>query len=210
MLLQTLVFLTVRRESQQKPREPLFMIKAVDLRKGKTILYEGQLTVVHEISHVAKGNKRSHMQAKLKNLKSGVMSDARFSVDDRIEIPFVESKEYEFLYKEGEKFIVMDLETFDQFPVSAEIVGDANLWLTPNLRVYCQLYDGAMISFEVPHVVELQVKDTPPVVKGSTATNQSKEALMETGVKIRVPPFVEPGTRIRVDTRTGEYLERAK
>jgi len=186
------------------------MIKAVDLRKGRTILHDGQLVVVHEVQHVAKGNKRSHMQAKLKNLKSGIMSDVRFSVDDKVEIPFVESKEYEYLYREGENYIVMDMESFDQVSVNPVIVGDASQWLTPNVRVSCQMYSGQMISFELPHVVELTVTDTPPVVKGATATNQSKEAILETGAKLRVPPFVETGTRIRVDTRTGEYIERAK
>ena len=186
------------------------MIKAVDLRKGRTILHDGQLAVVHEIQHVAKGNKRSHMQAKIRNLKSGNMSDVRFSVDDRIEIPYVESKEYEFLYREGENFVVMDLESFDQFPVSPEIVGDGAQWLVPNLRVSCQLFDGAMISFELPHVVELKVTDTQPVVRGATATNQLKDAIVDTGAKVKVPPFIETGERIRVDTRTGEYVERAK
>ena len=186
------------------------MIKAVDLRKGKTIVHDGQLCLVHEVSHVAKGNKRSYMQAKVKNVKSGNMSDVRFSVDDRIEVPFVESKEYEFLYREGEVFTVMDLETFDQIPVSADVVGDGAKWLTPNTKVSCQIYSGLMISFELPYTVELTVKDTQPVVKGSTATNQSKDAILETGAKLRVPPFIDIGTKIRVDTRTGEYLERAK
>lgn len=186
------------------------MIKAVDLRKGKTIVNDGQLMVVHEIQHVAKGNKRSHMQAKLKNLKTGLMSDVRFSVDDKVEVPFVESKEYDYLYREGENFIVMDLETFDQIPVHPDVVGDGVQWLVPNTRVSCQIYEGQMISFELPFVIELTVTETPPVVKGATATNQSKDAILETGAKIRVPPFVEPGERVRVDTRTGQYIERAK
>lgn len=186
------------------------MIKAVDLRKGKTIVHDGQLMVVHEVQHVAKGNKRSHMQAKLKNLKTGLMNDVRFSVDDKVEVPFVESREYEFLYREGENFIVMDLESFDQISVHPDVVGDAVQWLVPNTRVSCQIYEGQMISFELPFVVELTVTETPPVVKGATATNQSKDAILETGAKIRVPPFVEPGERVRVDTRTGLYVERAK
>jgi len=186
------------------------MIKAVELRKGRTIIYDGQLSVVHEAYHVAKGNKRSYMQAKIKNLKSGTITDVRFNVDDRLEIPYVESKKYQFLYHEGENFVVMDLESFDQFPVSGDIVGDAAEWLKPNETVTCQFHEGQMISFELPQVVELEVSSTPPNVKGATATNQQKEAILETGVKIRVPPFVEEGTVVRVDTRTGEYLERAK
>ncbi|MEK6800020.1 MAG: elongation factor P [Planctomycetota bacterium] len=186
------------------------MIKAVDLRKGKTILYEGEPCIIHEAQHVAKGNKRSYMQVKVKKLRSGIMNDVRFSVDDRIEIPFVESKQYEFLYREGDKFIVMDLESFDQIPISPDIVGEAADWLKPNEKITCELFNGQMVSFVLPNTVELTVKDTSPVVKGATATNQSKEAILETGVKIRVPPFIEIGTRICVDTRNGEYLERAK
>jgi elongation factor P len=186
------------------------MIKAVDLRKGRTIVHEGRLMVVHEVAHVAKGNKRSYMQSKLKSFKDGTIIDVRFNVDDRIEVPFVESRNYEFLYREGDHFTVMDLETFDQFPVHAEVVGELARWLTPNTKVSCQLFEGQIVSFELPHVVELTVTETPPVVKGATATNQMKDATLETGARVRVPPFIEPGGRIRVDTRTGEYVERAK
>lgn len=186
------------------------MFKAIELRKGRTIIHNGELAVVHDVSHVAKGNKRSYMRAKIKNFKTGVISEVRFNVDDRIESPFVESKNYEFLYRDGENFVMMDLESYDQFPVSPDVVGDAAQWLKPNEKVSCQLYDDQIISFETPMIVELAVSETPPVVKGATATNQSKEAILETGVKVRVPPFIEPGEIIRIDTRTGEYVERAK
>jgi len=186
------------------------MIKAIELRKGKTILHEGELTIVHECRHVAKGNKGSYMQTKLKNLRSGTMFEVRFNVTDRIEVPFVESKDYEFLYKDGEDYIVMDLETFDQFPVSTDIVGDAGQWLTPNVKVSCQLYENQIVQFDVPFTVTLEVVEAPPVVKGATATNQLKEVVLETGIKVRVPPFIDIGEKINIDTRTGEYLERAK
>ena len=186
------------------------MFKAIDLRKGRTILHNNELAVVHDVSHVAKGNKRSYMQAKIKNFRTGAISEVRFNVDDRIEAPFVESKDYEFLYRDGENFVVMDLESYDQLPVSPDLVGDAAKWLKPNERVSCQLYDEQIISLEPPMVVELTVSETPPVVKGATATNQTKEATLETGVKVRVPPFIEPGEIVRIDTRTGEYVERAK
>lgn len=186
------------------------MIKAVDLRKGKTILYEGELFVVHDASHVAKGNKRSYMQTKLKNFKQGNVIDVRFSVDDRVETPFVEDKEFEFLYQDGDGFVIMDTTTYDQLTVNAEIVGDAKNYLIPNEKVSCQILDGQIISFELPHVVTLEVTETPPVVKGATVQNQPKDAVLETGVKVRVPAFIEPGERIRVDTRSGDYLDRAK
>ena len=186
------------------------MIKAVELRKGRTVIYQGDLWVVQEASHVAKGNKRSYMQSKLKNLKSGVTQEVRFSVDDRLEIPFVETKQYEFLYRDGDGFIVMDLESFDQIVVGTDLVGDAVTLLKPNEKVTCDVYEGKLISFQLPLVVELAITDTTPSIKGATATNQLKEAILESGAKIRVPPFCEIGTVVRVDTRTGEYIERAK
>ncbi len=186
------------------------MIKAVDLRKGKTVVHEGVLCVIHEAQHVAKGNKRSYMQTKIKNVKTGVMSDVRFSVDDRLEVPYVETKEYEYLYREGDRYVVMDTTTFDQITIEEDIVADAAKWLRANEKIKCNIYNGLIISFELPNTVELTVTDAPPAIKGATATNQLKEALLETGAKVRVPSFIEIGTRICIDTRTGEYLERAK
>ncbi len=186
------------------------MIKAVDLRKGKTVIHEGELSVVHEATDVVKGNKRSYMQARLKNLRTGASQDVRFKVDDRIEVPFVESKECELLYKDGDNYIVMDLDTYDQTPVPADLVGEAARWLAPNQKVTCQVHEGQIISLEVPMTVELRVTESPPVVKGATATGQLKEVTLETGARVRVPAFIESQERICVDTRTGQYIERAK
>lgn len=186
------------------------MIKAIDLRKGRTILHNGELTIVHAARHVAKGNKGSYMQTKLKNLRSGTMFDVRFNVTERIEVPFVESKEYEYLYRDGDNYVVMDLESYDQVPVSGELVGDAAQWLSPNTRVTCQLYEDQIVQLAVPVTVALEVVEAPPVVKGATATNQLKEVVLETGAKVRVPAFIEVGERICVDSRTGDYIERAK
>jgi elongation factor P len=186
------------------------MIKAVDLRKGRTVIYEQDIFIVHEAQHVAKGNKRSHMQTKLKNLKNGQIIDVRFSVDDRLDTPFLENKEYEFLYKEGESLVLMDQESYDQIHIDAGIVGDGVKFLKPNEHISAQVYQGNVLTVELPNVVELKVIDTPPVMKGATVTNQPKEAMTETGARIRVPAFIEPGEVVRVDTRSGEYLERAK
>ena len=186
------------------------MIKAVDLRKGRAVIYEDSIWVVHESQHVAKGNKRSYMQTKLKNLTSGQINDVRFRVDDTLEVPFLQSKEYEFLYEEGQQLVMMDTEDYDQAHVNRELLGDAIQFLKPNERVTAKIADGTIIGIELPFVVELEVTDAPPQVKGATATNQNKEVILETGAKVRVPPFIDNGTVIRVDTRTGEYLERAK
>ena len=186
------------------------LMKAIDIRKGKVILHDDTVYVVHEAHKVAKGNKRSYMSTKLRDLKSGAMMEVRFNVDDRVETPYVESKNYEFLYQDGDSFILMDTETFDQIPVHKDMVGDTVNYLKPNEKITCQMLDGNLISFELPHVVELEITDTPPVVKGATVTNQPKDAILETGARVRVPAFIAPGERIRVDTRSGEYIERAK
>ena len=185
------------------------MIRASDLRKGKAVMHEGEPYVVHEAQHVAKGNKRSYMQVKLKHLRTGLIQDSRFSVDDRLETPFVEDKEFEYLYDEGDHLVLMDVSTYDQVSVDRDLAGDAIKFLKPNERVTVHLLDGAPLQIELPNTVTLKVVDTPPVVKGATATNQNKDAVLETGARIKVPPFVENETLVRVDTRTGEYLERA-
>jgi elongation factor P len=186
------------------------MIKASELRKGKVIVHEGGLYNVFEIERVSKGNWRSYLQAKLRSLKTGQILDVRFAVDDRVETPFVESKPFEFLYRDGTDFVLMDQQSFEQINVSADVMGDADKFLKGNEVVTLQFVDGQIVSVELPNTVELRVVDTPPVVRGATVTNQTKDAQMETGLTIRVPPFIEIGEMLRVDTRTGEYLERAK
>lgn len=187
-----------------------WMIKAVELRKGKTVLHDGQVCVVHAAQHVAKGNKRSYMQTKLKNIKSGVISEVRFNVDERLETPFVETKEYEFLYHDGQDYIVMDQESYEQLPLSADLFGESVRFLKPNEKVTAMVIDGQIVGVELPNVVELEVTDAPPVVKGATVTNQPKDVTLETGAKVRVPAFISAGERVRVDTRTGDYIDRVK
>ncbi|MCG3126614.1 MAG: Elongation factor P [Phycisphaerae bacterium] len=186
------------------------MIKASELRKGKVVTHEGGLYTVADIQRVSKGNWRSYLQAKLKSLKTGQLLDVRFSVDDKVETPYVETKPYEYLYRDGNDFVIMDRESFDQIHVNADVMGEADQYLKGNETVTCSFIDGQIVSVELPNTVELVVTDAPPVVKGATATNQTKEATLETGLRVRVPPFIEIGERLRIDTRSGEYLERAK
>ena len=186
------------------------MLKANDLRPGKVVLHEDLLFTVKEAKHVTKGNKRSYTQLKLKNLKTGQVLDYRARVDEPFETPFIEQKEYEYLYRDGDHYVLADVETYDQIPVTAEAIGDAVKFLKDNERVNCDVLDGKIINVELPIVVELAVAETTPSIKGATATNQTKDADLETGVRIKVPPFIEIGDVVRVDTRSGEYLERAK
>ena len=186
------------------------MIKASELRKGKLIAHEGELYTVHESRHVAKGNKGSYMQTKLRGVKSGTMIDMRFNVNDRIETPFLDTKPYEYLYRDGADYVLMDQETYDQIHISEDVMGEAHLYLRGNETVMCSSVEGEIVNAELPTVVELTVTDTTPVVKGATATNQSKDATLETGLRVKVPPFIDQGELLRIDTRTGEYIERAK
>jgi len=185
------------------------MPKAVDIRKGQAVIYDGQLYIVHESQRVAKGNWRSYMQIKLKNFKTGYIIDNRFNMDEKLETPHVEDKAMEYLYRDGDNFVLMDLQSFEQFNVSKDVMVDAELYLKGNEKVAAKFMDGLIIGVDLPNTVELAVADTTPQVKGATATNQNKEAVLETGLKVRVPPFIENGEVLRIDTRTGDYIERA-
>ena len=173
--------------------------------------HENELYTVHTAQHVAKGNKRSYMQVKLKSLKSGNLLDVRFSVDDRIETPYIDTREYEYLYRDGEDFVLMDQTDVRSDPRSRTGHGGRpTSTIKGNEKLLCSMIDGSIVSVELPTVVELAVADTTPAIKGATATNQNKDATMETGLRVKVPPFIENGELLRIDTRTGEYLERAK
>lgn len=185
-------------------------VKVSELRRGQVVMYEGNMFTIKEMQHVAKGNWRSYYQVKLKNFKTGQIIDQRMAVDDRIEPVFVQTKPYEYLYRDGDSYVLADTVTYDQIPIQADIIGEGIRFLKENTQLMCNVIEGLIVSAELPNTVDLAVVDTPPTIKGATATNQSKEATLETGAKIRVPPFIEVGELVRVDTRTGEYLERAK
>jgi len=186
------------------------MVKANELKRGRLVSHEGQYYTVHAVQIVAKGNWRSYVQVKLKHLKNGNVIDVRFGVDDRVETPFIDTRPFEFLYKDGNDYVLMDKESYDQMHVSADVLPDADNYLRGNETIVCGIIDGVVVTTEMPNSVELKVTDTPPAIKGATVTNQSKDAVVETGYRLRVPPFIENGEVIRIDTRTGEYLERAK
>jgi elongation factor P len=186
------------------------MIKASELKKGKVIMFDGQMYAIKDIQHVAKGNWRSYYQVQLKHFKTGKIIDQRMSVDDRIETVYVQTKPMEYLYRDGQDYVLADVETYDQIPVSEDTIGEGVKFLKENTRVTCEIIDGLIVNVELPQVVELAVTETPPAIKGATVTNQPKEAVLETGARVRVPAFIDVGEVVRVDTRTSEYLERAK
>jgi elongation factor P len=186
------------------------MIKANDIRRGMVITIDGINFVVVDFAHHTPGNLRAMVQTKLRNMNSGAIIDKRLRSVDQIEVPYVEGKEFEYLYSSGDEHVFMDIETFDQISFPPEVLGTAMDYLRENERVKVTFIDGKPISIEVPPSVDLTVKDTPPAIKGATATNQYKDATLENGLKVQVPPFIGPGDKVRVDTRTGEYIERVK
>jgi elongation factor P len=186
------------------------MIKATDIRRGMVITLDGTNFVVLDFAHHTPGNLRAMVQTKLRNMSNGSLIEKRFRSVDQIEVPFVETKEYEYLYSSGDEHVFMDTETYDQLNFDSEILGTAMQYLLPNSRVMVKYIDDKPVSIEVPPSIDLTVTETPPSIKGATATNQYKEAVLETGLKVQVPPFVGPGDKIRIDTRTGEYIERVK
>jgi len=184
-------------------------IKASDLRRGMGVEYQGQVWVVFSTEHVAKGNKRSYMQIELKNATSGQLIKERFRVGDELEEAFFNRKSMQYLFSDGSKHVVMDTETFEQTEIPDELIGDKAIYLTAEMILEVSFVQSQPISVELPNTVELKVVDTPPQIKGATATNQLKDAVCEGGARVKVPPFVENGTVIKVDTRSGEYLSRA-
>jgi len=184
-------------------------VKAISLRRGQGMIFEGAVWVVFSASHVAKGNKASYMQVELKNAKTGQMIARRFRVDENVDEAFFERKKLEFLYMEGQNLIVMDPTNYEQLEVPISMLGDKKVYLVPNMELEIAYAEGECISVDLPNTVELKIVDTPPGLKGATATNQLKEAVCEGGARIKIPAFVENGTVIKVDTRTNEYLGRA-
>jgi elongation factor P len=184
-------------------------IEAIDLRRGQAVQYKGGLWVCINNEKIAKGKGRSYQSVKLKNIQSGQLIEERFRTQDTFEQVHLDRKQMEYLYSDGTSHIVMDGDTFEQVALPAELIGNDKVYLTENIVLEVGFVDGKAITCELPNTVELKVVDTPPQVRGATATNQLKEAEMEGGARVKVPPFVENGETIKVDTRTGEYLGRA-
>ena len=183
-------------------------IKAIDLRRGMAVEWNNKLYVVHDFAKVSKGNWRSFMQVKLKDTGTGSIIEQRFRVDDTLEPAFLDTKPMEYLYSEGERHTFMKLDDFDQIELQGDVVGEAKLYLKPNTQVQLTMYQGKPFSIQLPNTVELLITECPPGIKGATVSNVGKEATLESGLKINVPDFIEQGTIVKVDTRTGEYLGR--
>src|SRR5438067_294475 len=186
------------------------MLKATEIRRGMVITIDGVNFVVVDFAHHTPGNLRAMVQTKLRNMNTGAIIEKRLRSVDQIEVPYVETKEFEYLYSSGDEHVFMDTETYDQLSFPSEILGASMQYLLPNSKVMVMYVADKPVSIEVPASIDLVVTDTPPELKGATATNQYKEATLETGLKVQVPPFVQVGEKIKIDTRTGEYVSRVK
>ena len=185
------------------------MISAGDLRPGNTVERNGELLQVLDFAHVKMGRGTAIVRAKFKNVNTGAVTEETFRPEEKFGRARIERTNAQFLYKDGENYVVMDSTTYDQFPLAPDTVGDAAQWIKENDELFLLQYDGKVLGVELPITAELEVTYTEPGFKGDTATGGTKPATLETGVSVDVPLFVSTGDRIRVDTRTGRYIERA-
>lgn len=184
------------------------MLMAGDFRKGVTVEIDGQVWSIADFQHVKPGKGAAFVRTRLKNVMTGAVLERSFSPTDKYPRAHIETKEMQYLYNDGELYYFMDTETFEQLPLNHDQVEDAISFIIENMNVSIRFYKGNAFSVEAPNFVELTVTETEPGIKGDTATGGTKPAVLETGYKINVPLFVNEGDRIRVDTRSGEYMER--
>ena len=185
------------------------MISAGDFRNGVTIELEGNIYQIIEFQHVKPGKGAAFVRTKLKNIVSGGVVEKSFRPTEKFDLAHIDRKEYQYLYSDGDIYNFMDTETFEQIGLAAEDVGDSLKFVKENEIVKLCSHNGKVFSIEPPINVELEVTETEPGVKGDTATGATKPAVLETGARIMVPLFVNQGEKIKIDTRTGEYLSRA-
>jgi elongation factor P len=184
------------------------LIAAGDFRKGVTIEVDGQVFTVVDFMHVKPGKGAAFVRTKLKNVMTGAVIEKTFSPTEKFEEAVIERREMQYLYNDGELYYFMDTETYEQIPLNYDKVEDAIKYIKENMVVTVKFYKGEAFSVEPPTFVELEVVETEPGFRGDTATGGSKPATVETGAVIQVPLFINVGDKIRIDTRTGEYLER--
>ena len=182
---------------------------ATELRAGNIVVHNGQLHRVLSVTHITPGNWRGMVQCKLRNLKTGNSLEHRFRSEDKIEKATMDTQEMQYLYSDAAGHHFMNTETFEQAALTDETLGDALSYLLPDTLISVDYYEGAPVAIELPNTVVLEVVETDPPLKGATASGSPKPAKLETGLMVQVPQFIETGTKIVVDTRSGEYQSRA-
>ncbi len=186
------------------------MISAGDFRKGVTFEINGQPYVVVDFQHVKPGKGAAFVRTKYKNLVTGSIREEAFNPSEKFPKAHVETKEMQYLYSDGELYYFMDNETYDQIPLTHEQVEDAIIYLKENDNATLKFYKGKVFQVEAPNFVVLEITESEPGIKGDTASNVTKKATVETGAVVNVPLFVNEGDKIKIDTRTGDYLSREK
>ncbi|WP_425807660.1 elongation factor P [Desulfitobacterium sp. Sab5] len=185
------------------------MISTSDFKTGLTIEIEGDVYTIVEFQHVKPGKGAAFVRTKLKNLKTGAVVERKFNASEKVETAHVERRDMQYLYKDGDHFVVMDNESYEQTGLTEEQIGDGVKWLKENMNLGVLLFNGTVIGVDLPNTVQLTVAHTEPGVKGDTATGGSKPATLETGAIVQVPFFVNEGEALIIDTRTGNYVQRA-
>ena len=185
------------------------MISAGDFRNGVTFEMDGQVVSIIEFQHVKPGKGAAFVRTKIRNVITGAVVEKTFNPNDKYPTAFIDRKDMEYSYSDGDLYYFMDTETYDQLPLNHDKVEEALPYMIENMIVTIKFFKGEAFSVEPPNFVVLEVTDTEPGFKGDTATAGNKPAIVQTGAKIMVPLFVNTGDSIRIDTRTGEYMERA-
>lgn len=183
-------------------------IQATRMKKGMLIKMGTDLFRVLELQHFTPGNKRGFIQAKLRNIRTFTLTDHKFRSEEDVERATLDEREMQYLYKDGDSFHFMDTSTYEQLHIPAEALGESVNYIIPDALITVEFYGSEPVGIELPQTVDLKVEDTVPGIKGATASAQVKPATLETGLVVQVPPFVNTGDRIRVNTETGEYLSR--
>jgi elongation factor P len=185
-------------------------MRASEMRKGQTVKIDDKLYAIVDYQHVKLGKGGAVYQTRLKSLVDGTIQNIRLRAEETVEEAFLDKRTYEYLYSSGSEHVLMDTTTYDQITLDDDAFGDGPKYLKPNTQLQVSMYEGKPVIVTLPNTVDLEVTDTPPEIKGATATNQNKPATLETGLVVQVPPFIKLGEVIRIDTRTGEYVTRVK
>lgn len=183
-------------------------MKITEFSRGQGIYWRDGIWILESMDHVKPGKGPAYVQAELRNAETGQLVNNRFRSEEAVEPVHFDRKKMEYLYSDGTNHVFMDKDTYEQVNVPQDFIGEQSVYLQPNIECEVCFVEGRIIGVELPNTIEVEVVDTPPQVKGATVTNQLKDATCEGGAVVRVPPFVEIGTKIKVDTRSGEYLGR--
>ena len=184
-------------------------VQATRLRKGMLIKVGDDLFRILELHHLTPGNKRAHIQVRMRNIRSSMLADHKFRAEEDVERAVLDEREMQYMYNDGDVYYFMDTSTFDQIHISADALGDSKNYLVADALIRVEFYDVEPVGIELPPTVDLVVKEPVPGIKGATASAQVKPATLETGLVVQVPPFINEGDTIRISTETGEYQSRA-